>query len=172
MRKIKIFYVKRTAPLYDGLDSIQQEINQWVTESGNEIVDVKMNISNNNNPVVTVIYTEPDPHQTERDSEETKETVNEDSSSESQVYDHEGECSGWKKGYNKGYHDGNEDCILNSKKSRVPQPPEGDHCNRWRKDWKEGYEEGYSDAVRNWIPQNNCNETIAFAFKHDKETKE
>lgn len=150
MRKIKIFYVMRTAPLYDGLDFIQQKINQWVMESGSEIVDVKMNISNNNNPVVTVIYTEPDLHQTDRDDEKTKETVNEDSSSESRMYDHEGECSGWKIGYSKGYHDGNEDGILDRKKSRVPQLPEGDHCNWWRKDWKKGYEEGYSDAMRNW----------------------
>ena len=150
MKKIKIFYNDRSTVLNDGLDYLQGKINTWINESGAEIIDIKMNISNHNNPVITVIYAEPDPHQTERDGEETKETANEDSSSESRVYDHEGECSGWKIGYSKGYHDGNEDGILDRKKSGVPQPPEGDHCNWWRKDWKKGYEEGYSDAMRNW----------------------
>lgn len=166
MRKIKIFYVKRTAPLYDGLDSIQQEINQWVMESSNEIVDVKMNISNNNNPVVTVIYTEP------CRTENTETTRHDNLQENSRVGDNQNqEGVEWGKGYNLGYHDGNEDRSLGLYPGGAPKPPQG-YNEQQEKEWKNGYKQGYIDA-RCEFPKVVCDENVTcFTCKNDKEKKE
>lgn len=90
MKKIKIFYSDRSATLSNGLDYLQGKVNTWVNESGAEIGDVKMNISNHNNPVITVIYEENVPAVTSEKSQLTP--------------THEDMCGGWRAADTVGSH--------------------------------------------------------------------
>lgn len=133
MKKIKIFYSDKSTTLNNGLNYLQGKVNTWINESGAEIVDVKMNINNNGDPVITVIY------------EEKALTVTFEKSR--QNHTHEDMCGGWRAGYNLGYHHGRMACCTEHSYHEPFEIPAG-YCQIWEDDWRSGYTDGYVDGFQ------------------------
>ncbi len=133
MKKLKIFYTNRSTILNAGLDYLQKRVNTWIDESGAEIIDVKMNINDHDNPVMTVIYEENVPAATSEKSQQTP--------------THEDTCGGWQAGYNLGYHHGRMAYHTGTTYCESLEIPAG-YCQIWEADWRRGYADGYNDGFQ------------------------